>query len=369
MDTEAMGRDNCFQLDDLPDSVLVGAGDRAACMAAIRNGSRTFHAASLLMPERVRLPALALYAFCRLADDAIDESGDPARALADLQYRLDRAYSGDPAPIAADRAIAATVADFAIPKEIPLALLEGFAWDSARRRYSTLSEVHDYSVRVAGTVGVMMALLMGAREPDALARAADLGVAMQLSNIARDVGEDARAGRLYLPTNWLYEVGIDPEAFVSAPVFSPELASVVTRLLQSAEEFYARAAYGVAALPMGCRPAIHAARLMYAEIGREVARRGGDSVSSRAVVPPGRKAMLVARALSATAWPRLSRPLPVLPEAAFLVEAVVRADAARRQPEPAQSVGLRGPRAQLLGVIALFEKLEERDRAARAARA
>jgi hypothetical protein len=79
--------------------------------------------------------------------------------------------------------------------------------------------------------------------------------------------------------------------------------------------------------------------------------------------------MLVARALSATAWPRLSRPLPVLPEAAFLVEAVVRADAARRQPEPVQSVGLRGPRAQLLGVIALFEKLEERDRAARAARA
>ena len=350
-----------------PDTVLAGAGDRAACMAAIRGGSRTFHAASLLLPERVRLPALALYAFCRLADDMIDESGDPARALAELQRRLDRAYAGEPLPIAADRAIAATVDEFAIPREIPFALLEGFAWDSTRRRYDTLSQVHGYAVRVAGTVGVMMALLMGARAPQALARAADLGVAMQLSNIARDVGEDAHAGRLYLPLDWLREAGIDPHDFLAAPAFSAGLGAVVHRLLDSAESFYERAAEGVMALPLGCRPAIHAARLMYAEIGREVARRGGDSIASRAVVSPGRKAMLVARALSAAARPQAARSFPVLPEAAFLVDSVVRSDAARGgEPRPAP-VGSRSVREQLIDVIDLFERLEDRDRTTRAA--
>jgi phytoene synthase len=365
MDREATGNEDELQTAELPDNVLVGASDRAACMAAIRNGSRTFHAASMLLPERVRLPALALYAFCRLADDAIDHSSDPARPLADLQHRLDRAYAGDPLPIAADRAIAATVADFAIPKEIPLALLEGFAWDSERRRYATLADVHAYAVRVAGTVGVMMALLMGARAPQALARAADLGVAMQLSNIARDVGEDARAGRLYLPLEWLLESDIDPDAFLAAPAFSAALGGVVRRLLESAQVFYERAAHGVAALPLGCRPAIHAARLMYAEIGHEVARRGADSVSSRAVVAPARKAMLVARALSAAVRPGAPRQFPVLPEAAFLIDSVTRADAQRGPSADAPPVGLRSPRQQLLGVIALFEKLEQRERAAR----
>ncbi len=354
--------DNFFDSVELPDNVLIGAGDRAACMAAIRNGSRTFHAASLLLPERVRLPALALYAFCRLADDAIDESGDPRRALADLHDRLDRAYAGEPVAIAADRAIASTLLEFEIPREIPMALLEGFAWDSERRRYATLADVHAYSVRVAGTVGVMMALLMGARSSDALARAADLGVAMQLSNIARDVGEDARAGRLYLPLNWLQEAGIDHQQFLAAPSFTPQLGSVVARLLESANEIYARAAFGISALPLGCRPAIHAARLMYAEIGHEVSRRSGDSVSSRAVVPPARKAMLLARALSASAWPSASRRLPVLPEALFLIEAVERADQHRASVNPLPPSATKSLEEQMLSIIDLFEKLERRGR-------
>ncbi len=97
------------------------------------------------------------------------------------------------------------------------ALLEGFAWDAAGRRYDTLDDLLDYAARVAGAVGAMMAVLMGVRDPALLARACDLGVAMQLTNIARDVGEDARAGRLYLPLAWLREAGIDPDAFLADP--------------------------------------------------------------------------------------------------------------------------------------------------------
>ena len=170
--------------------------DLQACRRLMRGGSKSFFAASLVLPPRVRAPATALYAFCRVADDAIDLSEQPAQALDGLRQRLDAVYAGTPQAIVADRALARVVERFAIPRSLPDALLEGFAWDAEGRRYESLEAVHDYAARVAGAVGAMMALVMETREPRALARACELGVAMQLTNIARDVGEDARKGRL-----------------------------------------------------------------------------------------------------------------------------------------------------------------------------
>ena len=220
-------------------------GDLHACRQLLRHGSRTFHAASYLLPRRVREPATALYAFCRLADDAVDHAvGDAAangEVLADLDFRLQRAYAGNPLPIPADRAFARVVREHRIPLALPAALLEGFRWDAEGRRYETLEELHAYAARVAGTVGTMMAMLMGVRCRRQLARACDLGVAMQLSNIARDVGEDARARRLYLPLAWLREAGIEPDAWLSDPVHSPALGNVLERLLREADLLYGRA--------------------------------------------------------------------------------------------------------------------------------
>ncbi|MGL4440619.1 MAG: phytoene/squalene synthase family protein, partial [Bosea sp. (in: a-proteobacteria)] len=183
--------------------------DLEVCRELLRNGSKSFFAASLLLPRSVRDPATALYAFCRLSDDAVDLSDDPSAALALLHQRLDRIYAGQPLNHAVDRALAAEVVRFALPRAVMDALLDGFAWDAEGRRYDELSSVLAYSARVAATVGVLMTLLMGERDAQTLARACDLGVAMQLTNIARDVGEDARNGRLYLPRNWLIEEGID----------------------------------------------------------------------------------------------------------------------------------------------------------------
>ncbi len=168
--------------------------DLAECRALIRTGSLSFHAASRLLPGRVRDPALALYAFCRVADDEVDEGGDKTDAVLRLRDRLDLIYAGRPRAAAPDRAFAAVVEGFEMPRALPEALLEGMAWDAVGRRYDTLSGVLDYSARVAAAVGAMMCVLMRVREADALARACDLGLAMQLTNIARDVGEDARAG-------------------------------------------------------------------------------------------------------------------------------------------------------------------------------
>jgi hypothetical protein len=171
----------------------IAPADLEACSAAIRTGSLSFHAASRLLPKAVRDPALALYAFCRLADDAVDEGDDKTAAVLRLRDRLDRVYAGRPVNAAADRAFAAVVEGFDMPRALPDALLEGMAWDAVGRRYDDLSGVLAYSARVAAAVGAMMCVLMRVREADALARACDLGLAMQLTNIARDVGEDARA--------------------------------------------------------------------------------------------------------------------------------------------------------------------------------
>jgi phytoene synthase len=298
----------------------------------MRGGSKSFFAASLLLPARVRAPATALYAFCRLADDLIDLGSDPTAAMHELAQRLDAVYAGRPAAIDADRALACTVHRFAIPRALLDALLEGFLWDAAGRRYATLAELHDYGARVAGTVGAMMALVMGTHAAQALARACELGVAMQLTNIARDVGEDARNGRLYLPLDWLAEAGVDADAWLAKPVFDFRIAMVVQRLLAEADRLYERAEHGIAALPRDCRPAIHAARLVYAEIGRELERLGLDSVSQRAFVGKPRKLALMARAASAAVVsPGLAdTELPPLPAIHFLVDAAQVAAAPQR---------------------------------------
>jgi 15-cis-phytoene synthase len=334
------------------------AADLAECRTLLRAGSRSFDAAARLLPAAVRDPAVALYAFCRVADDAIDCDG--GGRLAWLQHRLALAYEGQPLPLPTDRAFARVVKRFAIPRELPEALLEGFAWDAEGRRYADLSALRAYAMRVAGTVGAMMAVLMGVRDPQRLAAALDLGVAMQLSNIARDVGEDARAGRLYLPLQWLAEAGIDPDTFLAGPRHSPALAGVVRRLLDAADEHYRRAAAGIARLPLICRLGIGAAGLLYAEIGQEVIRRGFDSVSGRAVVSGPRKVWVLATGLAGMALPL--RPLRGIasPEGIFLVDAVART-APRHLPHPARRPWWHVAE-RMRWVLDLFERLEQRER-------
>jgi phytoene synthase len=331
----------------------VNPGDLAACRDLLCGGSRSFFAASLLLPARVRDPATALYAFCRVADDAIDLGADPVAALAVLNDRLDAAYAGAPHDHPIDRAFAATVADHAIPRTLPAALIEGLAWDSESRRYANFASLQDYAARVAGAVGVMMALIMGVRDSASLARAGDLGVAMQLTNIARDVGEDARAGRLFLPLDWLADAGLDAGEFLARPAFSPALCGVIQRLLAEAEFLYARAGAGILRLPLDCRTGIAAARRIYAEIGQKLGRLGYDSVTHRARVPGHKKLVLAARAAADTlGFQNAAATAPPLPANLYLVTA-----AAIDPPEPVSSINK---------LLDMFERLERTQRESRA---
>ena len=297
--------------------------DLQDCRAALRAGSTTFYSASLLLPPKARAAATALYAFCRLADDTVDLDAAPEAGLEKLRRRLDDVYAGTPADNPADRALAAVVVRHSIPREIPDALMDGLSWDLEEdRRYETVDDLAAYAARVAATVGAMTCLIMDRRQPGMLARACDLGVAMQFTNIARDVGEDARNGRLYLPRDWMREAGIDPDTWLADPKFDDALAGVIQRLLDRADELYERAEIGIARLPPPCRPAIQAARYFYAEIGRELERGGLDSVNRRAIVPGRRRLLLLARTLSAVMAPRSWKVEPPLDETRFLVEAV-----------------------------------------------
>lgn len=297
-------------------------GDLRVCRALLGRGSKSFALAAHLLPPRVRDPATVLYAFCRIADDAVDT--DPAASAATidrLRARLAHVHRGDPLDDPVDRALAQVVAAHGIPRGLFEALLEGFAWDAAGRRYRTVAEVEGYAARVAGTVGALMSLIMDRRDPLTLARACDLGVAMQLTNIARDVGEDARRGRIYLPLDWLAEEGVDPAALLVAPAPGRGLAVVVRRLLAEADRLYARADAGIARLPVDCRAAIRAARLCYADIGAIIARAGWDPITRRAVVPRARKLWLLAHAAAGRPGPGPGDGDPPLEAARFLVAA------------------------------------------------
>ncbi len=336
---------------------MIHPRDLAHCRTSIRHGSLSFYAASRLLPASVRDPALALYAFCRLADDAVDLHEEKTAAVFRLRDRLDAIYAGRPKDAPEDRAFAAVIEEFEMPFALPEALLEGLAWDATGRRYDTLSGVFDYSARVAAAVGAMMCVLMRVRDADALARACDLGVAMQLTNIARDVGEDARARRLYLPLDWFAEAGIDPDAFLADPLPDDRVRAMTRRLLFEARKLYDRSEAGIAELPLTARPGIYAARHVYAGIGGAIERNGFDSVSWRGRTNKAQKAgwlgLSMLRAGVASVMPRsavlYARPLV---ETSFLVDA-----AARTAP---QSARLASGRAGTL--LAVFAELEARDR-------
>jgi phytoene synthase len=292
-----------------------------ACERAIRDGSKSFYFASMLLPREVRLPACALYSFCRTADDAVDE-GREADRVARLVTRLDGIFGAGALASPYDRALREVIHEHDLPRAPLDALLEGFAWDAEGRTYETIDDLEGYCVRVASTVGLLMTLIMGRRDDDTLARACDLGVAMQLTNICRDVGDDARRARVYLPLAWLREMGVDPAELVRAPVHSAALGGVVTRVLDEAARLYRLSDMGISRLPRSCRWSIATASRVYEAIGDEVRRRGGDGVTSRAIVPTKEKIRIAGTALGSLVVPTGVRPLPAQAAARPLIEAV-----------------------------------------------
>jgi len=272
----------------------------------IQVGSKSFAAAARLFPADVRRSVLMLYAWCRHCDDVVDgqELGfriddgapracDAAGHLALLHELTRRAYAGEAMQVPAFVAFQEVALEHAIDPRHAFDHLAGFAMDVEDAHYETIDELLRYCYHVAGVVGLMMAAIMGVSDEAVLDRACDLGLAFQLTNIARDIVEDAGAGRCYVPAQWLREAGISRRE-IAEPRHRAALAQVAARLVEHAEPYYDSAAAGVAALPLRSAWAIATARNVYRQIGIEVKRRGPRAWDERVGTSKAAKLRLLA---------------------------------------------------------------------------
>ncbi len=291
--------------------------------ATIQAGSKSFAMAATLFDRRCRHDAYLLYAWCRHCDDEIDGQDlghggvrhitDHEERLERLRGETERALGGSPVEHPAFQGLARVVERHGIPASEPRDLLAGFAMDVEGARFPELDDVLSYCYHVAGVVGLMMARVMDATDPDTLDRACDLGIAFQLTNIARDVVADAEVGRLYLPLAWLEEAGV-PAGEVAAPEGRERLVGLVERLLREADRYYASSLLGLADLTPRRAWAIATARRVYADIGRLLRQRSTAAWDRRASTGVGRKLVLVGRGAVDALLAPVRRPIDRRPQ-------------------------------------------------------
>lgn len=287
--------------------------------AAIEKGSSSFAAAARLFGRDLREDVWQLYAWCRHCDDQIDGQDhggastpigrdERVRRLTRLRALTERAMSGQPVAEPAFLALQRVTARHELDARWPQELLDGFAMDVDEARFPAQDDTLAYCWGVAGVVGVMMASIMGVRDAATLRRAQDLGLAFQLTNICRDVREDALNGRLYLPAEALTAAGVEarPKAVLDAAA-QDAVFSVVAAQLALAERYYDSARIGLRALPFRGAMAVAAARRVYRQIGRRILAKGPEALASRTRVGKVQAAVLILSGLADALWSCLER--------------------------------------------------------------
>ena len=286
------------------------SASRAAIVATagetIARGSKSFALASRLFDRRTREHAWLLYAWCRHCDDIADgqtlghdmrRAGDAQKRLSHLRVQTARALAGEETGDMPFDALRIVASECAIPHALIHDHLEGFALDAREWVPRSEADMLRYCYHAAGSVGCMMAVIMGVSpgDRDTLDRASDLGIAFQLANIGRDMSEDDAVGRNYVPEEWLTGLDIPPGQHMKP--YYRERISVVTQWLGGlARDYEASGRAGAAKLPFRARWAVLAAAGIYGEIAREVARRGAHAWDYRVVIGKRRKLAWVAKA-------------------------------------------------------------------------
>ncbi|MDC0670848.1 phytoene/squalene synthase family protein [Nannocystis radixulma] len=314
----------------------------AESRATLARHARTFDLAGWFLPPERLDEAAVVYAFCRLVDDVIDLAAAPGDGLTEVQ-----AIEDELAGTAAARPLIACYRDllagWGVPLQVAHELIAGVRADAGPVALPDDAALLRYCYRVAGTVGLMMCGVIGARDPLAMPFALDLGIAMQMTNIARDVAEDAAHGRVYLPGTRLAAAGTSAEELLAGTAGRGAVAEVVIGLLATAERYYASAEAGMRFIPWRSRLAIVVASRVYRAIGLRLRRRGGDAMAGRTVVPALEKAAWTAVAVlgfvRGAVWPRREAHAPELHR--FIADL------------PGADAGPRGPRARGARVLEL----------------
>lgn len=252
-----------------------------ASEAVTREHSKSFHFASLLLPEEKRSAVRALYAFCRTVDDIVDESSDY-----DRNVRLDywRSVTQTASAPTGDRIAAAwadTLSRYHMPRHYALQLIDGVARDLKQSRYQTFQELATYCYGVASTVGLMSMYIVGFKSNDAIPYAIKLGVALQMTNILRDVGEDFRNGRVYLPREDLLTHGIS-ETDIELGKVTPRWRQLMKFQIDRTRQLYAESWEGMKLLDRDGQLAIGAASVFYQGILDEIEKSDYNVFDRRA---------------------------------------------------------------------------------------
>ena len=266
--------------------------------AAIKGGSKSFRLASLFLNRQSQWGSYLLYRWCRYCDDQVDQAPSDAEAEAALeQLRLEttRALNGEACPTGSPFAALPLLRhQFQIPDNYFFDLLEGFRRDVVGEPILTLDDLLIYCYHVAGVVGLMMSHILQVKTSEALRPADQMGRAMQLTNICRDIGEDYKLQRLYIPRQWLTEFGITA-ATLLAPETESKLVNLRQKLLLLADELYAEGRKGLVYLPFRAAWSISVASFLYQGIGHEIQKRGALALHQRTILTPLQKLKSVAQ--------------------------------------------------------------------------
>lgn len=303
-----------------------------AAGTSIARGSKSFRFASQIFDLKTRERSWLLYAWCRACDDITDGQtlghdaqvpDNPDQRIAFIRERTDAALAGKTTGLVPFDALKTVAAETGIPADLPHDHLAGFARDASGWSPQSEGELLSYCYQVAGAVGVMMAHVMGvdSSDRDTLDRASDLGIAFQLANIARDIVEDARVGRIYLPADWLAEEGL-ADADLADPRYRPALARLTQRLAVLAEQYRRSSKVGAARLPFRSRWAVLSAAGIYGEVATRAITLGTRAWDRRISVSKAEKFALVIEAFGEALLPapKVSREglwtRPLVPESA-----------------------------------------------------
>ncbi len=274
---------------------------------SIARGSKSFAAASKLFDRTTRERVWLLYAWCRKCDDmadgqdhggAMDNVADPEARLNAIRGLTAKALNGETTGEPAFDCLGVVARECGLTQRMADDVIEGFALDTAGWQPRHENDLYRYCFHVAGAVGVMMAVVMGVSPDDdeTLDRACDLGLAFQLANIARDIAEDGRAGRCYIPDDWLAQLDLEPGEHLR-PHNRKKLALIGRWLADEAGQYEASAKVGAARLPFRARWAVLTAAGIYGDIARKVRAAGEHAWDHRIFTSRGEKLGWVARTL------------------------------------------------------------------------
>jgi phytoene synthase len=285
------------------DAVL--RADYARCASITRRSSSNFYYAFMLLPAERRHALHSVYAFCRFVDDIADEQSGakPAELLKHWREELERVFNGSPThPIS--RALARNVRAFAIPRRHFEEIIDGVEMDLERTRYSTFEELRQYCYRVASAVGLICIEIFGYRNPRTCEYAENLGIAFQLTNIVRDLSEDAARGRIYLPLEDLARFGVREDEILRGDD-TLELRRLLEFEVERARSFYTLAERMLPSedrAAMLCAEAMHS---IYRALLERIASQGCGVVGRRHRISTPRKLYLVGRTWAGTRlWAR-----------------------------------------------------------------